>query len=42
MNKCLDVIGSQSFHYGRGTYTYGKLEAKKEPLGSELELGVLE
>ena len=41
MRKCVDVVGSQSFHYGKKTHRYEMLRGRREPFGKGLELEVL-
>ena len=41
MRKCVDVAGSQSFHYGKKTHRYEMLRGRREPFGKGLELEVL-
>ena len=41
MRKCVDVAGSQSFHYGKKTHRYEMLRGRREPFGKGLEREVL-
>ena len=41
MRKCVDAVGSQSFHYGKKTHRYEMLRGRREPFGKGLELEVL-